>query len=98
MKKYKSHEYVTGKQNEVTSKYHILRSGIALGTIFLSFIDYFIIELNTRFNDRFIEILSFYRWFNSGSNKDSFIIEEMLKASLVYLSDPPINSDMNWNF
>jgi hypothetical protein len=61
-------------------------------TIFITFIHNFIIELKTRFNDRFKEIIPFEGLIPA--NKDVYNIDDILKASFIYIKDLPANSDM----
>lgn len=49
-------------------------------------------ELKTRFNDRFKEIIPLEGLILA--NKDAYNIDEVLKASLIYMKDLPANSDM----
>lgn len=66
--------------------------------IFTPFIDNFIIELETRFNEQFKEIIPLKSLISA--NKDTYNIEEFLKASLVYLNDLPVKTQtwLNWDF
>lgn len=59
--------------------------------MFNPFIDNFIIELKTRFDDGFKEIIPLANLILA--NKDAYNYEELLNASLMYIKDLPANSD-----
>lgn len=61
-------------------------------TIFIPFIDHFIKELNSRFNDRFKDIIPLEGLIPVYKNKYS--IEDILKAALIYNDDISANSDL----
>lgn len=69
-------------------------------TIFIPFIDHFIIELKTRFNDRFKKIIPLEGLIPS--NKDVYNIDDILKASLIYMrtyrQTQTWSYNLNWNF
>jgi len=61
-------------------------------TIYIPFIDHFITELNSRFNDRFKDIIPLEGLIPANNHK--YKTEEILKAALIYDDDIPANSHL----
>jgi len=61
-------------------------------TIYIPFIDHFITELSSRFNDRFKDIIPLEGLIPANNNK--YKTEEILKAALIYDKDIPANSHL----